>query len=121
MLSDEEHLQRIEGAEAGEHRGIVAKGAIAVQFNEFVEYELEIIQCLGAFGMSGHLCDLPRIKVCKDLPAFLCDLDSQVPNLLPHLRRRIVLLLEICQAILQYVDRAFEYELVEGRHERCGA
>ena len=36
-------------------------------------------------------------------------------------RLGVVLLLEICQAILQHVDRAFEYELVEGRHWRCGA
>ena len=67
LVADEHHLLLAEVAQAGDDRLVVADGPVAVEFEELVEDQVEVVAGLGALGMPRDLDGLPGVEVRVDL------------------------------------------------------
>ena len=60
LLAEEHHLAVVELGEAGEDGTVIAVGAVAVQLNELVEDEFEVVERLRPRFVAGDLHGVPR-------------------------------------------------------------
>ena len=91
--------------EASEDRSIVAEGVIAVQFDELVEDQFEIIQRLRPVFVASDLDDVPRREVHEDLALHPRDLDAHVLHGVFGGRRRIGLRFQLRELLFEFEDR----------------
>ena len=59
LRADDHDLVVVQPRQTADHRPVVAKQSVTVQFGEIVEGHLQIIQCVGSLGMAGQLHALP--------------------------------------------------------------
>ena len=116
LMADDQHLVLIELGEAGEDRPVVAKAAVAVQFDELVEHQREIVGRVGPVLVPGDLHDLPRRQVGIDLGASFRRSRAAAAQLFVLLRRTHRELFQRAATPLEFQDRLFKIETGRG----CG-
>ena len=62
LVAHEQHPHPVDPGEAGPDGTVIAECAIAVQFDEFFEDQVEVIECLRAIGMARHEHGFPRCQ-----------------------------------------------------------
>ena len=67
LMADQHDAEIAQPGEAGADGAVVADGAVAVQFDELVEDQLEIVAGLRPVAVAGDLDRLPRRQVAVDL------------------------------------------------------
>jgi hypothetical protein len=67
-MADDEHFVLIESCEAGQQRAIVAKAAVAVQFDKVFEHQRDIVGRVRPILMPRDLHNLPRREIAINLP-----------------------------------------------------
>ena len=77
----------VEVGEPGDDRLVVADGAVAVQLDELLEDQLDVVAGLGALRMPRDLDDLPGVEVGIDLALERGQLAAQPADLLGDLGR----------------------------------
>ena len=112
LMPDDHHLVGVELGPAGANRPIVAEELVAVQLDELVEDQLEVIGGHGPIGMPGHLDDLPRLEVGVDPLLQLHQLPPQQADFVADLGRLLSLGLQLLQPGFQLVDRPLERQAV---------
>ena len=105
----------IELGEAGEDRPVVAKAAVAVQFDELVEHQREIVRRVRPVLVAGDLHDLPRRQTGIDPSRRLRDLAPQQAQLFVLLGRTERELFQRAAAAFKFEDRLLEVEPGRGR------
>ena len=80
--TDEHDFQIVEPGETGEDRRIVTERLVAVQLDEFVKQQFDIVECLRPRFMPRDLDDLPgaqlRIDLALETREFQADSANQV-------------------------------------------
>ena len=126
LVADEHHLGFAEVAKAGDDRLVVADGAVAVQLDELVEDQLDVVAGLGALGMARNADGLPGLEAAEDRPFQVGQLAAEPADLLGDPRRLPagpalgVARFHLGQARFHLVDGRFEVEtiLVHAGHGR---
>ena len=91
LMPDDHHFELIELGKAGADGPIVAERLVAVQLDEFVEDQVEIIGRHRPIGMPGDFDRFPRREIAEDFPRQLDQLAAQPPQLVaarPDFRAR---------------------------------
>ena len=114
LMADDHHLEGVELGPAGADRPIVAETLVAVQFDELVEDQFEIVGGHGPIGMPGDLDLLPRLQVGVDLFDQIDALAAQAADFVADLGRLLGLGLELRQPSLQLVDRPLKRQSIFG-------
>ena len=100
--------------EARDDRLVVAEGAVAVQLEELLEDQIEIVAGLGALLVPRDLDDLPGVEIGIDLALERRQLAAQPADLLGDLGRVApgavlgVLHLHLAEPRFHLVDRRLE-------------
>ena len=66
LMADDEHFVAIELGEAGAERAVVAEELVAVQLDELVEHEVEVVGGHRPLGMAGDLDGFPGVELAVD-------------------------------------------------------
>ena len=89
LMADDHDLELIELGKASANRAIVAEVLVAVQLDELVERQFEVVDRVGAILVTSDLDGLPRREMAVDVPCHIGNLAPQTPNLIFH-RGRLV-------------------------------
>ena len=116
LLGDQHHLAPVDPSQAGQQGLVVAEGFVAMQLDELVANQLDVIECLRPGLVSGNLDRFPGIQVLVNLAFQPLDLDPHFANRVLGDIRGIRLRLQRFQLALQIVDRTFERKWREQRH-----
>ena len=73
LVADDEHLVAVELRKPGQHCRVVTEGPVAVELDELVEDERDVVARLRPVGVAGDLDGLPGIEAAEDP---LLDLDK---------------------------------------------
>ena len=92
----------------GTDRPIVAKEPVAVEFDELVEDQLEVVGRHRPVGMPGHFDRLPRLEVCVGPLSQVGQLSLQPPDFIAGLRVLVDNAAELFKPGFQFVDRPLE-------------
>ena len=65
VLADKQHFAIIDFCESCIDRSIVAERPVAVQFDEFIADQFDIIACLWTILVTSDLHRLPRIQILE--------------------------------------------------------
>ena len=87
LMADEHHLDVVQMREAGDDRLVVAQGAVAVQLEELVEDQLDVVAGLRPLLVPRDLHDLPRFEMRVDFPLERGQLAPQPADLFGDLGR----------------------------------
>ena len=119
LLVAEHHARRaVEAREAAHDRGVVGKGAIAVQLLEVGKQALDVVEGEGALRMARHLRHLPRRKLAVDVLGERLAALGEALDLVGDIDRRVVLdEAQLLDAGLELRDRLLELE-EGGLHRR---
>ena len=115
-LGDEHDFLVFEFGEAGDDRPVVAEGLVAVQFDELVEHEFDVIEGLRAFEMPRDLDDVPRIEVLENLPFHPRDLDPHFADGIFRVGGGVGLSFEFFELAFEFVNGPLERKMVRSRH-----
>ena len=77
LLADDHDGAAVIFGESGDHRGVVAVGAIAVEFAEVLKEQADVIHQVGALGMASEQGALPGAEVLVKFVAQLSDFGAQ--------------------------------------------
>ena len=111
VLADHEHLLVFEFGEAGDDGAVIAEGSVAVQLDELVEDQFDVIERLRALCVPGDvLDDVPGIEILERLPALLVDLQPQIADGFFGSGRGVRLGLEGFELPFELSNRLFERE-----------
>ena len=105
----------LESGKSPNHRPVVGKQSVAMEFVEIGKAEFEVIQGIRAFGMSGQLHPLPGGKVGEDLASGFLDLGLDLRDLTLEAHaecRGLRLSPEFFQLALEFHDRFLEVEVM---------
>ena len=110
LMAHKHHPIGIEFRPAGADGPIVAKELVAVQFNEFVEHQFEVVGGHGPVGVPGDLDRLPRLQLAIDLLLQVGQLAAEPADLVANIRHLRGGRLQFRQAGLHLIDRCSERE-----------
>ena len=82
LVADEHDLLVAQVGEAGDDRLVVADGAVAVQLDELVEDQLDVVAGLRALLVARDLDGLPGVEVGVDRPLQVRQLAAEAADLL---------------------------------------
>ena len=85
-MADDHDFVGVELGPTGPNGPIVAESLVAVQFDEFVEHQFEIVGCHGAIGVPGNLDRLPGLQLAVDPLLHVGQLAPQAANLVAGFR-----------------------------------
>jgi hypothetical protein len=105
---DDHDLEGVELGEAATDGTVVAETLVAVQLDELLEDQRQVVARHGAIGMPGYLDRFPGLQVTEDLPLQLGDVAAKLTELVAGLGILLGDLLELVEAGLQLVDRPLE-------------
>ncbi len=66
LMADEHDLDVVEVGQAGDDRLVVAQGAVAVQLEELLEDQVDVVAGLGPLLVARNLDDLPGLEMGVD-------------------------------------------------------
>ena len=115
LRADDQHPVFAQPGKTADHRAILGKQPVAVQFLKTGKSLLDVIQRVRPARMARELHALPRSQVQKNLPArFLKFFLDELNFLLETDPQRMFLRMrpEIVQLVLQFGDRLFKIELM---------
>ena len=118
VLPDDQHLLVLELGEARDHRPVVAKGAVAVQLDELVKDQLDVIEGLGPGRVPRDLDDIRGVELFVQLPKFLLDLGSQRADGFPSVWRVADVGFERGELPLPLVNVPFKSEFQVRRRQK---
>ena len=116
LMADEHHLEFVELREAGAEGAVVAEELVAVQLNELVEHQVDVVGEHWSFRMAGDANRFPRVEILVNRPHRLGELLAQFANLLADVAALGIGAFEIANLGFDLVDRLFERELKAGGH-----
>lgn len=108
LLPDEHELAVVEFGKPREDRAIVADRLVAMQLDELVEQQLDVVERLRPGLMAGHLDDVPGGEVLEDLPLHARHLDAHLADGVLGCGSRIRFGFELLEPGLQLIDLALE-------------
>ena len=114
VMADDQHLVAIELGEAGAQRAVVAEELVAVQLDELVEQQVEIVGEHRPIGMPGDLHRFPRIELAVDAARRVGQLAAQRADLVAQLGRLRLGRFELRDLLLEPIDRLLECQAVGG-------
>ena len=115
LVADEHHFHVVEVGQPGDDRLVVADGAVAVELEELLEDQVEVVAGLGPLLMARDLDGLPGIELRIDLAFERRQLAAEAADLLADLggvARGAVL------GVLGLHLAEARFHLVDGRLER---
>ena len=115
LMADEHDLDVVEVREAGDDRLVVAQGPVAVQLEELVEDQLDVIAGLRPLLVPRDLDDLPGLEMRVDFPFECRQLAPQPADLFGDLGR---IAAGAVLGVLRFQLRESSFHLVDGRLER---
>jgi len=110
LLADEHHFLIFEFCKAREYCSIVSISMIAVQFDEFIKDQFEIVQSLRPLFVTSNLNDIPRIKVRKNFSLHASDLYSHILDRVLGCCCRVRLRLQLGKLLFQLEDRLLKWQ-----------
>ncbi len=119
VVAGDHHLVAIELGEAGAERAVVAIELVAVEFDEFVEHEVEVVGEHRPVGMPGDLHRLPRVELAVDAAGGVGQLAAERADLVVQLGRLRFRRVELVDPLLERVNRLFEGESVDCAGHDC--
>ena len=108
LVAHDHDLVAVELGEAGADGPIVAEELVAVQLDELVEHQVQIVGGHGPVGMPGDLDRLPRLQLAVDLLLQIGQLAAKPADLVANIRRLRDGCLQFRQASLQLIDRSLQ-------------
>ena len=84
LVADDGDAAAAEGGEAGDDRGVVAVGAVAVELDPVRHHAAHVVERVGAIEMARHLRALPGVEIAEDLGRRLAQLLAQPFELAPR-------------------------------------
>ena len=115
LMADEHDLDVVQVGEAGDDRLVVAQGAVAVQLEELVEDQLDVVAGLRPLLVARDLDDLPGLEMRVDFPFERSQLAPQPADLFGDLGR---IPAGAVLGVLGFQLREACFHLVDGRLER---
>ena len=112
MVADDHDLVAIELGEAGAERAVVAEELVAVELDEFVEDEVEVVGEHRPIGMAGDLDRFPGIEPAVDAADRVGELAAERADLIVQLGRFRLGGVERANSLLDLVDRLLECQSV---------
>ena len=112
LMPDDHHLHVVEFGEAGADRPVVAEEFVAVQLDELVEEQFEVVGRHRAFRMPGHLDGFPGLEPTIGLLDQLHPFAAEPAQLVADFRIVVGGVFEFLDPRLQFVNRPFEREPV---------
>ncbi len=112
LVPDEHHPVRVQLGPAGADGAVVAEEPVAVQLDELVEDQLQVIGGHGPLGMPGHLDRLPGLQLAVDPLLQLRPFPPQPADFIAGLRVLLSGAFQLLDAGLQLVDRPLERQTV---------
>ena len=112
LVSDDENLVGVEFCPARANRPIVAEGLVAMQLDELLENQFEVVGRHGAIGVPRDLDGFPRLQVGVDSPFRVGQFAAKEPDFVANLRRALGFGFELFEPGFQFVDGAFKRESV---------
>ena len=117
LMPDDQHFATVDLCKAGAHGAIVAEKLVAVQFDELVEDERQIIGCHRPLRMPRDFYGFPRFETAVDLARECGDLALEFANLLMGFRGLVFDGLELSETRLLIAKWLFKTETEFGaRH-----
>jgi hypothetical protein len=95
---------------ASQHGAIVPKELVAVQLDEFIECQVEIVFGVRAIFVPRHLHDLPGSQVAIRFASCLRPFAAQASNLLVFGLGSTIVLFQDTKLILDVENRLLEFE-----------
>src|SRR6267142_4196703 len=120
LVADEHDAEIAEASEAGAQGPVVADGSVAVQFDEFVEDEVDVVAGLRPFAVPGHLHRFPGRQAAVLLALEADQLSPDLADLLWAPQLAVGVRLQPGQQVLQFVDFFLERQPLGGHgHTPC--
>ena len=119
LLADKHHFAIFNLGESRPDRSIIAEGLVAMQFDKFVEHQLEIVVGLRPFGVPRHLDRFPRVQIVEDVAFQTVDFDPHIADLFADFRSRRVgppLVFQCQQFLFEIIHRSFKRQTMRDRH-----
>ena len=110
LVPHHQHLVPIEPGETGADGPVVAIAAVAVQLDELLERQRQIVRRIGPVLVPGDLHDLPRSEIGIDVPRPLSQLAAELSQQLLLLRRAVGRLLNRPPTRIELQQRLLEIE-----------
>src|SRR5262245_45136582 len=117
-MTDKEQLKVTQAGESAADRPVVAKRPIAVQFDELIENQIDVVAGLRSIGMTGDQHGLPCRKVAVNLLFEVEQLAANAANMLGVLGRGIRFGFETSKQLLHLVDLSFKRQRRRGHYLR---
>ena len=114
LMPDNHHRNPFQLGKATDDRRIISKGPIPVEFMKILEHHLDIVEGVGAQGMTGKLRNLPSTQIGEHRLGELAAFVLQLGNLLTDID--LIIKAHTAQFVdfgLKIGDRLFEIEKIE--------
>lgn len=108
LLSDEHDFLVVDLGESGENGSVVAIGVVAVQFDELVEDQFEVIKRLRTMAVASQLNDISGIEMIENLTSEPGNLQPHIADRLFDVWRRIGLRFKLGELLFEFDDRLFK-------------
>ncbi len=118
VLPDKHHFVVIELGQPGEHGAIVAESAIAVQFDEFIKHEFDVVEGLRALIMPGDHHHFPGGEMLEDLAPHARQFETDGADRLAGRGGWVRFRLQGLEPRLEIMERSFKREGCRCRHSR---
>ena len=112
LVADEHDLVLIELGEAGAQRAVVAEELVAVQLDELVEHQVEVIGEHRPIGMPGDLDRFPGIELAVDAARRVGQLAAERADLVAQLGPFRLARFQLSDAFFELIDRLLECQSV---------
>ena len=108
LVADEHHPTVVELGQARDDRAVVAEGTVAMQLDELVEDQLDVVAGVRPIGMAGHLDDVPRVELVEHIALEPRDLDARRSNGVLGFEIRIGIGFELRELLFEFKNRSLE-------------
>src|SRR6185503_14354535 len=96
-------------AETRHHRAVVAQGAVAVELDEILEHEGEVVHEVRAGGVAGEEDALPGAELGEDFALLLVGAEAEFADFFGEVDAGLAgEALELFDALFELQDRLFE-------------
>ncbi len=113
VVAGDHDFVSVEFGEAGAECAVVAIELVAVELDEFVEHQVEIVGEHRPIGMAGNLDRFPGVELAVDAACGVGEFAAERTDLVAQFGRLRLGRFEFGDALLEGMDRLFEGESVD--------